>query len=135
MRRGSTRPPRARRPRRPPDGRADLAAAVVACGERKALDGVVLDLRGLSDATDAFLIVSGTSDTHVRAVAEHVLETMRLRGVRAHHVEGLAAGRWVLLDFVDFVVHVFHPMLREFYQLERLWGDAPRRPLEAGEET
>jgi ribosome-associated protein len=101
-----------------------------ACSDRKAVDGVVLDLRGLTDATDEFVIVSGTSDTHVRAIAEHVLETLRLEGVRAHHVEGLSAGRWVLLDFVDFVVHVFQPALRDFYQLERLWGDAPRRPLE-----
>ena len=126
---------RPRRPRGPPEGGADLAAAAVACGERQAVDGLVLDLRGLTDVTDGFLIVSGTSDTHVRAIAEHVLETLRLRGARAHHVEGMAAGRWVLLDFVDFVVHVFHPVPREFYQLERLWGDAPRRPLEAGEET
>lgn len=131
------RPARPRRPRRPPEpaGAADLAAAVVACGERQAVDGLVLDLRGLTDMTDAFVIASGTSDTHVRAIAEHVLETLRLRGTRAHHVEGLSAGRWVLLDFVDFVVHVFHPVPREFYQLERLWGDAPRRPLAAGEET
>jgi ribosome-associated protein len=129
------RAPRPRRTRRAADGGADLAAAASACGERKAVDGVVLDLRGVTDATDAFLIVSGTSDTHVRAIAEHVVETLRLRGVRAHHIEGMAAGRWVLLDFVDFVVHVFHPVLREFYQLERLWGDAPRRPLAAGEET
>ena len=129
------RPARPRRPRRPPEGDADLAAAVMACGERQAVDGLVLDLRGLTDMTDAFVIASGTSDTHVRAIAEHVLETLRLRGARAHHVEGLSAGRWVLLDFVDFVVHVFHPVPREFYQLERLWGDAPRRPLAAGEET
>jgi ribosome-associated protein len=101
-----------------------------ACSDRKAVDGVVLDLRGLTDATDRFVIVSGTSDTHVRAIAEHVLETLRLEGARAHHVEGLPAGRWVLLDYVDFVVHVFQPALRDFYQLERLWGDAPRRPLE-----
>jgi ribosome-associated protein len=131
------RPARPRRPRRPPEpaGAADLAAAVVACGERQAVDGLVLDLHGLTDMTDAFVIASGTSDTHVRAIAEHVLETLRLRGTRAHHVEGLSAGRWVLLDFVDFVVHVFHPVPREFYQLERLWGDAPRRPLAAGEES
>ena len=124
---------RASRPRRPApasDRAAELAAALRACDERKAVGGVVLDLHGLSDATDQFVIVSGTSDTHVRAIAEHVMETLRLLGVRTHHVEGLAAGRWVLLDYVDFVVHVFHPALREFYQLERLWGDAPRRPLE-----
>jgi ribosome-associated protein len=104
-----------------------VAWAVEACVERKAVDGVVLDLRTLSDATDYFVVVSGTSDTHVRAIAEHVLETLDLRGVRAHHVEGLTGGRWVLLDFVDLVVHVFHPSLREFYQLEGLWSDAPQR--------
>lgn len=124
---------RGARPRRPPapsDGGAALRLALQACSDRKAVEGLVLDLRSLTDAADQFVIVSGTSDTHVRAIAEHVLETLRQQGVRAHHVEGLAAGRWVLLDFVDFVVHVFQPALREFYQLERLWGDAPRRPLE-----
>ena len=121
---------RPRPPSAPPDGGAALRLALQACSDRKAVEGLVLDLRSRTDATDRFVIVSGTSDTHVRAIAEHVLETLRQQGVRAHHVEGLAAGRWVLLDFVDFVVHVFHPALREFYQLERLWGDAPRRPLE-----
>jgi ribosome-associated protein len=121
---------RPRRPAAPPDGGTALRLALRACGDRKAVEGVVLDLRGLTDATDQFVIVSGTSDTHVRAIAEHVLEALRTQGVRAHHVEGLSAGRWVLLDFVDFVVHVFQPSLRNFYQLERLWGDAPRRPLE-----
>ena len=125
-------PPRPKRPERPDSG-PELAAALAACGERKAVDGVVLDLRGLTDATDHFVVVSGTSETHVRAIAEHVIETLRGRGSRAHHVEGLSAGRWVLLDYLDFVVHVFQPALREFYQLERLWGDAPRRPFEQGE--
>ena len=64
------------------------------------------------------------------AIAEHVLEKLRDEGVRPQHVEGLSGGRWVLLDYVDFVVHVFHPAAREFYQLERLWGDAPIRELE-----
>ncbi len=91
----------------------------------KAQDLLVLDLRGLCDATDYFVIASGTSDTHVRALAEHVVESLNRKGSRPHHVEGLPAGRWVLLDFVDFVVHVFHPSLRQFYQLERLWADAP----------
>jgi ribosome-associated protein len=106
-----------------------LEAAIAACEERKAVDGVVLDLRQLSEATDFFLVVSGTSDTHVRAIAEHVVERLRAAGARPHHIEGLSQGRWVLLDFVDFVVHVFHPSLRAFYQLEGLWGDAPQRAV------
>jgi ribosome-associated protein len=105
-----------------------------ACGERKAVDGVVLDLRRLSDAADYFVVVSGTSDTHVRAIAEHVLESLAERQVRPHHVEGLTQGRWVLLDFVDFVVHVFHPSLRTFYRLEALWGDAPQRAFQTARE-
>ena len=124
-----------RAPRRPPEPSAPpeaLQLAIAACAERKAADGVVLDLRSLSDATDFFIVVSGTSDTHVRAIAEHVLASLAGHGVRAHHVEGLTQGRWVLLDFVDFVVHVFHPSLRSFYQLEGLWGDAPRRAVAEG---
>ena len=124
------RPPRPRRPR-PPAAAETLDLVVGACAARKAVDGVVLDLRHLSDAADWFVVVSGTSDTHVRAIAEHVLETLEGRGVRAHHVEGLASGRWVLLDFFDLVVHVFHPSLREFYQLEGLWSDAPQRAIPA----
>jgi ribosome-associated protein len=94
--------------------------------ERRAHDITVLDLHGISSATDYFVIASGTSDVQVRAIAEHVLEGLRDEGVRVDHVEGLSGGRWVLLDFIDFVVHVFHPHSRTFYQLESLWGDAPR---------
>jgi ribosome-associated protein len=93
--------------------------------DRKAVDPVVLDLRGLTAAADYFVIVSGTSDAHVRGMAEHLIAVLAPRGLVPHHVEGLAQGRWVLLDYVDFVVHVFHPQWRAFYQLERLWGDAP----------
>ena len=100
--------------------------------DTKAQDVVLLDLRGVTDMTDYFLIASGTSDTHARAIAEHIMETMKKEGARANHVEGLEKGRWVLVDFVDFVVHVFHPTLRNFYQLERLWADAERVPLDAG---
>jgi ribosome-associated protein len=92
--------------------------------DRKAVEPVVLDLRGLSGATDYFVIASGTSDAHVRGMADHLMR-LAIDGGRPHHVEGLTQGRWVLLDYVDFVVHLFHPELREFYQLERLWGDAP----------
>jgi ribosome-associated protein len=101
------------------------------CVENKANDVVLLDLRGVSDMTDFFVIASGTSDTHVRALGEHVLDDMKREGATAHHVEGLSQGRWVLLDYVDFVVHLFHPTLRNFYQLERLWNDAALVPVES----
>jgi ribosome-associated protein len=94
------------------------------CLDLKANNVIVLDLDKVSNATDYFIIASGSSDTHVRAIAEHVVAELKKEGVRPHHVEGLQQGRWVLIDYVAFVVHVFHPTLREFYQLERLWGDA-----------
>jgi ribosome-associated protein len=110
-------------------GEARRAAAL--CLDLKANDVVLLDLRRISDATDYFLIASGTSDTHVRAIAGHVMEALRKEGIRPHHVEGLEQGRWVLVDYVDFVLHVFHPALRVYYQLERLWGDAVDVRLDA----
>jgi ribosome-associated protein len=94
--------------------------------ELKAHDVLVLDLRGISTATDFFVLASGRSDVQVKAIAEHVVEELRAEGHRPGHVEGLQGGRWVLLDYIDFVVHVFHPQARGFYQLENLWGDAPR---------
>ena len=105
--------------------RATLRLVLETLAGRKALDPVVLDLRGLTAAADYFVIVSGTSDAHVRGMAEHLIAALAPHGLVPHHVEGLAQGRWVLLDYVDFVVHVFHPEWRAFYQLERLWGDAP----------
>ena len=110
-------------------GQARRAASL--CLDLKANDVVLLDLRPLSDATDYFLIAGGTSDTHVRAIAAHVMDELRKEGVRPHHVEGLEQGRWVLVDYVDFVVHVFHPAMRVYYQLERLWGDATGVRLDA----
>src|SRR5438552_18781662 len=79
------------------------------CQENKAIDVTVLDLRKVTDMTDFFIVASGTSDTHVRSVAEHVKEEMKKGGSPVHHDEGHSQGRWVLLHFVDFVVHVFHP--------------------------
>jgi ribosome-associated protein len=93
--------------------------------DRKAQDVVALDLRGVSSATDYFVLATGTSDIQVRAIAESVLEGLAKEGHRPLHVEGMDRARWVLMDFVDFVVHVFHPLARDFYQLELLWGDAP----------
>jgi ribosome-associated protein len=111
-----------------PDAVARRTAQLVQ--DMKAQDVVLLDLRGVTDMSDFFLIATGTSDTHVRAIAQHVEMEMRKLGAAAHHVEGAEQGRWALLDFVDVVVHVFHPTLRQFYQLERLWGDAREVPLE-----
>ena len=108
---------------------AQRAASI--CVDHKANDVVVLSLEGVSDMTDFFVIASGTSDTHVRALGEHVQEGLKRDGQSAHHVEGMTQGRWVLLDYVDFVVHLFHPSLRSFYQLERLWGDAQVVPITA----
>ncbi|HEU5049670.1 MAG TPA: ribosome silencing factor [Gemmatimonadales bacterium] len=102
-----------------------LRVALDAIEDLKGQRIVILDLRGLNDATDYFVIASGTSDAHVRGIAESVMEKMTRKGFRTHHVEGVAGGRWVLLDYVDFVVHLFHPETRAFYQLERLWNDAP----------
>jgi ribosome-associated protein len=112
---------------------AQRAAAV--CVDVKANDVVILNLKGVSDMTDCFLIASGTSDTHVRSIAEHVMAELKKEGLRAHHVEGLSQGRWVLLDYVDFLVHIFHPTLRDFYQLERLWGDAEDVPVQPEQDT
>lgn len=86
-----------------------------------------MDLRGISSATDFFIMATGNSDVQVKAIAKHVMEELSKAGVKPLHVEGMDRARWVLLDFVDFVVHVLHPSAREFYQLELLWGDAPTR--------
>lgn len=110
--------------------REDIPASVLRivelAQERKAHDVMVLDLRGISSATDHFVLASGRSDTQVKAIADNIIDEMKKEEQRPAHVEGLQGGRWVLVDFIDVVVHVFHPQARDFYQLENLWGDAPR---------
>lgn len=101
--------------------------------DRKASDVAVLDLRGISNSTDFFLLATGRSDTHVSAIADHLIGELKREGVRPSNVEGLRGGRWVLADYFDFVVHVFQPAARDFYQLERLWGDAPVHLIGDGE--
>jgi ribosome-associated protein len=103
----------------------DVARVVDLLFDRKANDVTLLDLRGISSATDWFVIATGTSDTHVAALADNVVDGLKKDGTRPISVEGEREARWILLDYFDFVVHVFHPAAREFYQLERLWGDAP----------
>ena len=99
--------------------------AVAAADDRKAIDLRVLHLEKVSDFTDFFLICSGTSERQVQAIADAVQEKMREEQVRPLHVEGYNRGQWVLLDYGDFVVHIFQEEPRRFYSLERLWGDAP----------
>lgn len=109
----------------------EVTRAIDLARDRKARDLTVLDLRGVSSATDFFLVGTGTSDIHVRGIAEHIIDELKKYDIRPDHVEGLRGGRWVLIDYIDFVVHVFHPAARDFYQLERLWGDAPALTLES----
>ncbi len=111
---------------RPGDPSGLVSLALEAADDLRARDLVALDLRGLNDAIDWFVIASGTSDAHVRGIAHAVVDRLAADGVRVHHVEGLPAGRWVLLDFDDVVVHLFHPEARAFYKLEKLWSDAPK---------
>ncbi len=90
---------------------------------------LLLDLRGRSDVCDFFLIATGAVDVQVRAICDAVIAGLGRAGEQPHHVEGLEACRWALLDYVDVVVHVFQPDARGYYLLERLWGDAPRLEL------
>lgn len=115
------------RPARRGDSLALARRAVQACLEKKATDPVLLDLRELGAVSDFFIVVSAASEVQVKAVADGVEEKLRLEaGVKPWHVEGLDGRRWVLLDYVDVVVHVFHEKTREYYLLDRLWGDAKR---------
>lgn len=109
---------------------AALERAAALALERKADDVLGLDLQGISTATDYFLLATGKSDIQVQAIAEHVIDELKKESLRPSHVEGLQGGRWILVDYFDFVVHIFHTAAREFYQLETLWGDAPRRTFE-----
>jgi len=107
-------------------GSRDLAiAAARAASEKQADDILVLDVRDLIFITDYFVIVSGRSDRQVKTIAESVEEVLRAEGEKPPRREGRRDGRWVLLDYLDFVVHVFLQEERAFYGLERLWADAP----------
>jgi ribosome-associated protein len=91
---------------------------------------VIIDLRKLNAPTDYFVICSGSTDRHVRAIADNVVEGMKKKkNARAWHVEGHSVGSWVLIDYVNVVVHVFNAATRKFYSLETLWGDAPMEKI------
>lgn len=103
--------------------KARLAASVLAA--KKAQRTVILDLRKLTVIADYFVICTGMSEVHVRALAQELVSQLAQRGVDRVAVQGAADGRWVLLDLGDVIVHVFRDFERRFYDLERLWGEAP----------
>ncbi len=97
--------------------------------EKLGQDLVVIDLRGRSDVCDFYVICTGKSGIQVSALAKHVHTMLASTGHKPHGLEGMTAGRWALLDFFDVVVHIFSGDKREYYNLERLWGDAPQLEL------
>jgi ribosome-associated protein len=101
-----------------------VETAARAADDKKAVDLTVLDLRKAAGFTDYFVICTGTNARQVRAIADSVMETLALQGVKPAHVEGYDRSEWILLDYFDFIVHVFAPETRMFYGLERLWGSA-----------
>jgi ribosome-associated protein len=105
---------------------AEVAKAVRAALDKKAIDVVVLDLRHTAAFTDYFILCSGQTQRQVKAIADAVEEALRAAKIRPAHIEGYDRAEWVLMDFFTFIVHVFTPSMRAFYSLERLWGDAER---------
>ena len=108
-----------------------VTKAVAAAEDKKALDLVLLDLRKAAGFADYFLICSGGNARQVRAIADGIMEALAEDGARPAHVEGYERSEWVLLDYFDFIVHVFAPETRLFYGLERLWGNAENVELPA----
>jgi ribosome-associated protein len=107
-----------------------LATIVEAARERKADDVVGLDVREISSFADTFIIATGTSDRHVRSVADSIEAALKAHGEPPMGIEGYDEGRWVLVDCSDTIVHIFQSEIREHYDLERLWSDAPVLELE-----
>ena len=111
-----------------PEALAELCAALAA--DKKAIDIVELDLRGVLGYTDFFVVCSGNTDRQTKAIHDGILEGMKKdHGTNPRRVEGLPEARWILMDYLDVIVHIFTPDAREFYRLEQLWGEAPRRAI------
>src|SRR4051795_7107298 len=105
---------------------AQIDLAIAAAEDKQAREVVVLDLRKSAGFTDFFLIGSGTNTRQVRAIADAVIESLAAKGAKPAYVEGYDRSEWILLDYFDFIVHIFAPETRTFYDLERLWGNADR---------
>ena len=107
-------------------------AAADAAADKKARDIVVIDMRDLVVYTDYMVVCTGTTARQTKAIADEVRRVLKEdHGVKARHVEGEREAEWILMDYLDIVVHIFTPQSREFYRLDRLWGEAPQQALEA----
>ncbi len=106
--------------------KAKFICCVLAAADKKAEDLVILDLKELSSFADYFVVCHGQSKRQVRGIADHIYETMSAAGYKPLGIEGLSEEAWVLMDYGELIVHVFLKSVREFYDLERLWSDAPR---------
>ena len=114
-----------------------MLTVLEAAAEKKAINSVVLDLREIASFTDYFVITSGTNERQVQAISDEIVETLKKAGTSAARVEGYKTAEWILLDYGDFVVHVFDEKARTFYDLERLWRESKRveLPREIGGEV
>jgi ribosome-associated protein len=112
---------RRRKPARFPK---QIELAIRAAEDKKAQDITVLDLRNASGFTDHFVICSGANARQIHAIADAIIEALGVEGVKPAHIEGYERSEWVLVDYFDFIVHIFSPETRAFYGLERLWGNA-----------
>lgn len=112
---------------------SELRSAIEASLDKKAADVVVLDLRGLASFTDFFLLCTGRSNRQLKTISDAIEDALTKIRVKPDHIEGYPRGDWLLMDYVDFVVHIFTPRSRSHYDLERLWGDAGRLEVEGPE--
>ena len=106
-----------------------IRLALTAASEKKAINSVVLDLREIASFTDYFVISSGTNERQVQAISDGIVETLKKAGTPVNRVEGYKTAEWILLDYGDFVVHIFNEKARSFYDLERLWRESKRVDL------
>jgi len=112
-----------------PELSSELNGALEAALDKKAQDLVVIDVAEVCSFTDNFIICTGTSSRHNQTIADGIEEHLRQRGIRSLHIEGRTEGEWILMDYFDFVIHIFTARTREFYDLERLWRAGRRRDV------
>jgi ribosome-associated protein len=123
-----------RKTRKRPDAprlSSEITTAVAAALDKKAIDLIVLDLRSGSAFTDFFIICTGANSRQVQALADGIEQALSKEGTKPSLVEGRSHAEWILIDYFDFIVHIFTPATRDFYALERLWGDAQRVEIPA----